>query len=131
LAEVLKAAGRLVEAEVVYRQTAERFPDDVFARSGLAEVLKAADRLPEAEVVDRQATEWFPDRNDTDVEESASIGLPERNRPEDRIEWWPRRQKSRSARPTTCAPLFAEQWLCRVSLAKMPPSSLSPKRTGC
>jgi hypothetical protein len=41
-AEVLKAAGRLDEAEDTYRETVRRFPGNVIARNGLAEVLKAA-----------------------------------------------------------------------------------------
>ena len=39
----------------------ERFPDDLYARSGLAEVLKEAGRLREAEEVYRETIERFPD----------------------------------------------------------------------
>jgi len=61
LAEVLRAQHRLSEAEEVYRQAVEDFPDDAVARSGLAEVLKPQGRLSEAEEVYRQAVEDFPD----------------------------------------------------------------------
>ncbi len=61
LAEVLKAQGRLSEAEEVYRQAVKDFPDDVVACTGLAEVLKAQGRLSEAEEVYRQAVEDFPE----------------------------------------------------------------------
>ena len=61
LAEVLKAQGRLSEAEEVYRQAVKDFPDDVVACTGLAEVLKAQGRLSEAEEVYRQAVKDFPD----------------------------------------------------------------------
>ena len=60
LAEVLKAADRLVEAEEVYRETVELFPRNVVARTGLGEVLKEAGRLPEAEAVYRETKELFP-----------------------------------------------------------------------
>jgi tetratricopeptide (TPR) repeat protein len=61
LAGVLKAQGRLSEAEEVYRQAVEDFPDNVVARTGWAEVLKAQGRLSEAEEVYRQAVENFPE----------------------------------------------------------------------
>jgi len=43
LAEVLKAQGRLDEAEAVYRETTQRFPDNPVTYRGLAEVLKRRD----------------------------------------------------------------------------------------
>ncbi|GAB3830106.1 tetratricopeptide repeat protein [Dactylosporangium cerinum] len=61
LADVLKGAGRLGEAEAVYREGVERFPDNVVVRCGLAEVLKSAGRLGEAEAVYRETVQRFPD----------------------------------------------------------------------
>jgi tetratricopeptide (TPR) repeat protein len=51
----------LDEAEAVYRETIELFPDDAVARSGLADVLKDLGRLDEAEAVYRETIELFPD----------------------------------------------------------------------
>jgi tetratricopeptide (TPR) repeat protein len=62
LAEVLKAQGRLVEAEQVYRETMKRFPEYEITRNGLAEVLKAQGRLVEAEQVYRETMKRFPER---------------------------------------------------------------------
>ncbi|MEV0660628.1 tetratricopeptide repeat protein [Actinomadura luteofluorescens] len=60
LAEVLKNAGRLPEAEAIYRDTIIRFPGDTIARNGLADVLKAAGGLPEAEAIYRDTIVRFP-----------------------------------------------------------------------
>ena len=60
LAEVLKAQGRLREAEEVYRQATEDFPHDLVSRNGLAEVLRAQGRLYEASEIYRRAAEDFP-----------------------------------------------------------------------
>ncbi len=80
LAEVLKAAGRLEEAEQVYREAGDRFPDDAHALTGLAEVLKAAGCLEEAEQVYREAVDRFPD------DEVARNGLAEVLKATDRLE---------------------------------------------
>jgi tetratricopeptide (TPR) repeat protein len=60
LGEVLKDAGRLAEAESVYREAVQRFPNDAFARNGLGEVLKAAGKLAEAESAYRETVQRFP-----------------------------------------------------------------------
>jgi tetratricopeptide (TPR) repeat protein len=60
LGEVLKAAGKLDEAESVYRETVRRFPDNVPARNGLAGVLKALGKLEEAKSVYRDILDRFP-----------------------------------------------------------------------
>ena len=53
--------GRPEEAEVIYRATAEQFPDNVIAHTSLAEALRAAGQLDEAEATYRAAAERFPD----------------------------------------------------------------------
>jgi tetratricopeptide (TPR) repeat protein len=53
--------GRYKEAERVYHETIERFPNNVVARNGLAEVLKAAGRYEEAEGFFRETIKRFPD----------------------------------------------------------------------
>ncbi len=59
LAEVLKAQGRLTDAEQAYRIATERFHNNPVAHNGLAEVLKAQGRLIDAEQAYRIATERF------------------------------------------------------------------------
>lgn len=60
LAELLKEAGRLDEAEAVYRQAVVDFPDDDYARNGLATLLREMGRLKEAEAVYRQTMVAIP-----------------------------------------------------------------------
>ncbi|HEV8237930.1 MAG TPA: tetratricopeptide repeat protein, partial [Thermoanaerobaculia bacterium] len=61
LAEVLRALGRLEEAEWKYRNTVSSFPNDVVAHCGLAEVLKEQGRLDEAEQQYRLTIATFPE----------------------------------------------------------------------
>ncbi len=59
-AEALVAVNRVAAAEALYRDTIERFPQDVVARNGLAEVLGRQERLEEAEALYRDTVERFP-----------------------------------------------------------------------
>jgi tetratricopeptide (TPR) repeat protein len=61
LGEVLKAQGRLADAEAIYRDTVQRFPKDVVARNGLGEVLKVQGRLADAESIYRDTVQRFPE----------------------------------------------------------------------
>jgi|GEM_PF-2109036 len=61
LAETLRTATKLTDAEAVYQEIILRFPNDVVALSGLAETLKAAGKLGEAEGIYRQIVQKFPD----------------------------------------------------------------------
>ena len=49
LAEVLKAQGRLIEAEAAFDEVIVAYPEDVVAKTGRAEVLKAQGRFVDAE----------------------------------------------------------------------------------
>ena len=59
--KVLLLRGRISNALPVALQAFQRFPDDVFARTGLGEVLRQANRLPEAEQIYHEAIQRFPD----------------------------------------------------------------------